>query len=194
MIRQLAVIAALIAVAHPSSAANKHGADIGGAVEFLTALHAGSTLRDVRAQLGSGVKVAGPRWEEFEFAIGSYVRTSGHLQGIVVFLNDAQRKIVKEGRYPDLKPDDPIKQFHPSDRIEVATIDLGKVKGKAETAALIQAVIVRLGKPSKREYAQHNDENPSWLATWKLTGHRTITLMEDSQVHLIVTFGTPHQP
>jgi hypothetical protein len=164
------------------------------AVDMLAKLQPGQTLEQAKRAIPAGVNSTGPKWEEYEFAIGNYVRLGGKLEGIIVFLNPAQRKVVKEGRYPDLKPNDPVKRFHPTDPIEAATIDLGKVKGKAETAALIQAVKGRLGKPSEREYAQHNDEHPSWLAVWKLRNHRTITLSEDSQVHLTATFGTPHIP
>ena len=164
------------------------------AVSTLAKLRPGQTFEQVKKAIPAGVKLSGPKWEEYEFAIGSYVRLSGRLTGIVVFLNGDQRKIVKEGRYPDLKPADPVKRHHPSDPIETAVVDLAKVRGKAQTAALIDAVSAQLGKPARKEYAQHNDENPSWLAVWKLPGNRTITLSEDNTVHLVATFGTPHQP
>jgi len=164
------------------------------AVSTLSKLRPGQTIEQVKKVIPAGVKLAGPKWEEFEFAIGNYVRLGGRLNGIVVFLNDAQRRVVKEGKYPDLKPDDPVKRHHPSDPIEAAIVDLAKVRGKAQTVALIDAVSAKLGKPAKKEYAQHNDENRSWLAVWKLPGNRTITLSEDNTVHLTATFGTPHQP
>jgi hypothetical protein len=162
------------------------------AVRFLLAMKPGDRFEQMKKAAPPGVKLSTPKWDSSELATGAYVRLSGRLEGIFVFLTDKQRKQTAEGKSLDMPESD--KRFYPSATIEVAMINLGDAKGKKSTGKIITALVSSLGKPAKRTYEPEGGPYSGWTVEWKRPNKRTITLMEDSEVHLIETFGTPHEP
>lgn len=162
------------------------------AVGFLRKINKGDTLEKVRKVVPAAVRLATPGWEGSEFAMGTYVRTSGKLEGILVFLSPEQRKAVESEHSSDLT--DKQKTFHPSDTIETAMLTVAEATGKRSTERIIKQVTAQLGKPASKKYEPEGGPVSGYEVEWKLPGKRSISLVEDSQVHLILSFDRPHRP
>jgi len=162
------------------------------AVKYLLAMNPGDHVEQMKKATPPGVKLSTPKWDSSEFATGAYVRLSGKLEGIFVFLTDKQRKQTSEGHYLNMPESD--RKYDPASTVEVAMVNLGDAKSKKSTAKIIDALIAKLGKPAKRTYEPEGGPYSGWTVEWDRANKRSITLTEDSEVHLIETFGTPHQP
>jgi len=162
------------------------------AVSWLKSIKRGSTLAQVKRTVPAGVALTKPEWMASEFALGTYVIQSGKQEGIFVFLSDSQRKALKQHRGPEMT--DAEKRFSPSDTIETAMLTLAPAKGKRPTERIVKALVAILGKPATRKYAPVDGPEAGWFVEWRLSGGRLLTLTEDSEVHLIETFGTAHRP
>ena len=162
------------------------------AVNWLKSIKRGYTLAQVKKTLLAGVSLAKPQWMASEFALGTYVLPSGKLEGIFVFLSDPQRKLINTHHGSEMT--DAQKKFNPSDTIETAMLTVAHTTGKKSTGKIVKALTTLLGKPQVRKYAPVDGPDAGWYVEWKLSGGRLLTLTEDSEVHLIETFGMAHRP